>query len=80
MDITIVVRGYPIRVSFDEHVTIEDAMLHALKSSGNLDMLLSGWEMRNEDGVPLFLSDNLKNAHIKDGSYVYLNLKACIGG
>ena len=79
-EITIVVNGQPVEVKVGLDEEIGEAVEDALKTSGNSGQSAERWELRDESGQPIDTSKKFGALDIKEGTKLFLNLKAGVGG
>ena len=79
-EIEIVVNGKPeqVKVSFDQQ--IGEVVKAALEQSGNKGQPADQWELRDASGQILDGSKTVGVLDIKEGTKLFLNLKAGVGG
>ncbi|MCY4421285.1 MAG: DUF2604 domain-containing protein [Gammaproteobacteria bacterium] len=78
--ITIVVNGQPIKVQVKPETLIRTAVIDALKESGNSGQPLENWELRDSSGQIIDLDKSVENVVPKEGTELFLSLKAGVGG
>ena len=77
----VVVNGAPTTVSAHGNPTLLDIVTQALAQTENAGQPVENWELRSPEGAPLpDLSVHLKKLGLPDGSQLFLNLRAGIGG
>jgi len=80
IDLIIVVNGQPITVEAHAQEPLHTAAQQALNKSGNSGQPLQNWEMRDGAGTVLDLARKIGEFHFPDGTKLFLNLKAGVGG
>lgn len=78
--ITVIVNGQPVPVSAEPHSKLREVADKALHESGNSGQPLDNWELRDAAGQVLDLSQTVEHYHFSDGTKLFLNLKAGVGG
>ena len=80
IEFTIVVNGQPVHVKFGLDHQIGEAVAWALKESGNSGQPADKWELRDDAGHIIDTGKKIGASGIKEGSTLFLNLKAGVGG
>ena len=77
---TIIVNGTPVPVKIDPLAEVREAVVQALETSGNTGQPIENWELRDASGQPIDQGRKIAQSGIKEGSKLFLNLKAGVGG
>ena len=80
IDLIVVVNGQPIPIEAHAQEPLHTVAQQALNKSGNSGQPLQNWEMRDGAGNVLDLARKVGEFHFPDGTKLFLNLKACVGG
>ena len=80
IDVIIVVNGQPVPIEARAHELLRTAAQQALNQSGNSGQPLENWELRDAAGKVLDLASKIGEFHFPDGTKLFLNLKAGVGG
>ena len=78
--ITVVVSGKPVTVQANGEAKLGSIIPLALKESGNVGQPVENWELRDGNGQLLDLDREISDYGFKDGTTLFLNLKAGVGG
>jgi hypothetical protein len=76
----IVVNGQPVHIEARAHEHLRTAAHEALNKTGNSGQPLDNWELRDAAGKILDLALKIGDFHFPDGTKLFLNLKAGVGG
>ena len=80
IEFTIIVNGQPVPVKIDQDSEFEEAVLQALKESGNSGQPIENWELRDSSGHIIDTGQKIYKLDMKEGAKLFLNLKAGVGG
>lgn len=80
VQLVIVVNGEPTNIEANVHAPLRTVVAHALSQSGNVGQPPENWELRNEAGSLLELDRKIEAFGFVDGTRLFLNLKAGVGG
>jgi hypothetical protein len=80
IDLIVVVNGQPIPIEAHAQEPLHTAAQQALNKSGNSGQPLQNWEMRAGAGNVLDLARKIGEFQFHDGTKLFLNLKAGVGG
>ena len=80
IEFTIVVNGTPITEKFKAEATVESVVEDVLKKSGNTGQPLENWELRDSSGQVIDFDKIIESVVQKEGSELFLSLKAGVGG
>lgn len=80
IEFTIVVNGQPVPVKAGLDDQIDEVVAWALKESGNSGQPADKWELRDDAGNIIDTGKKVGALGIKEGSTLFLNLKAGVGG
>lgn len=78
--VSVIVNGQPLDVEVNLNAPLQVVAQHALNQSGNSGQPLDNWEMRDADGQVLDLSRKAGDFGLANGTKLFLNLKAGVGG
>lgn len=80
LEIIVVVNGQPVTLKANRNAPLHTVVQHALGDSGNSGQPLQNWELRDPGGQVLDLNRKVEDYGIADGTKLFLNLKAGVGG
>ena len=80
IELTIVVNGQPILGKFGLDELVGEVVQWALKESGNSGQPADKWELRDDAGHTIDTDKKIGALGVKEGSTLFLNLKAGVGG
>jgi hypothetical protein len=80
VSITVVVSGKPVTVRISDDAKLGAIIPIALKDSGNVGQPPENWELRDGAGQLLDLGREISDYGFKNGTTLFLNLKAGVGG
>lgn len=80
IDILVIVNGEPVAVKVDDEETVGKVVAEALKESGNSGQPFDRWELRDATGAEIDFNLRVGDLKLVDGSKLFLNLKAGVGG
>lgn len=80
LDLIIVVSGQPQPVTGRGSEPLRNLVREALALTGNAGQAPEDWELRREDGSLLDQDTHLRDAHLSDGTTLFLNPHAGAGG
>ncbi len=78
--LTVVVNGRPIELTVNENAPLHTLIPKALEESGNQGQPPDNWELRDERGNLLDLNQKIEDFHFAEGTKLFLNPKAGVGG
>jgi len=78
--ISVIVNGQPVEVAANLEAPLTSVVEHALKQSGNSGQPLENWELRDAAGQVLDLARKVEDYGFTNGTKLFLNLKAGVGG
>lgn len=76
----VIVNGQPVPVSAEPHLKLREVAEKALHETGNSGQPLDNWELRDAAGQVLNLDQTVEQCKLADGTKLFLNLKAGVGG
>lgn len=79
-DLTFVVNGQSVPVVADITWEFREAAAKALDESGNSGQPIENWEIRDGSGHIIDMGTKIFQSGIKEGTTLFLNLKAGVGG
>ena len=80
IEFTIIVNGQAVPVKAGLLDEIGEAVETALKESGNSGQPLKNWELRDDSGQVIDTGKKIGDSGIDEGTTLFLNLKAGVGG
>ncbi len=80
VDLVIVVNGDPTPVDANIHAPLRTIVARVLGSTGNVGQPPENWELRDQGGTLLELDRTIGDFGLTDGTRLFLNLKAGVGG
>ena len=80
IEFTIVVNGQAVPVKASLLDEIGEAVAKALEESGNSGQPLKNWELRDGSGQVIDTGKKIGESGIDEGTTLFLNLKAGVGG
>lgn len=80
VSLTIVVNGQPTTVDANRNAPLRTVIPQALSQTGNVGQPPENWELRDQAGNLLDVEAKIGSFGFADGTRLYLNLKAGIGG
>jgi len=80
VDLIIIVNGQPVPIDANANEPLRTVAQQALDKTGNSGQPLQNWEMRDSGGNILDLDRKVGDFHFPDGTKLFLNLKAGVGG
>jgi len=80
VDLIVVVNGRPVEVGANIHAPLRALIDQALDKSGNSGQPIENWELRDAGGTILVPERKLEEFSFPEGTKLFLNLKAGIGG
>ena len=80
IEFTIIVNGQPTLVKIDQSSEFNEAVIQALKESGNSGQPIENWELRDASGHIIDTNQKIYKYDLKEGAKLFLNLKAGVGG
>ena len=80
IEITIIVNGQPVPIKINVSELIRVAVKEALERSENTGQPYENWELRDASGQIIDFDKKIGNLDIKEGTKLFLNLKAGVGG
>ena len=80
LSVSVIVNGQPVEVDVNLNAPLKVVAEHALNQSGNSGQPLENWEMRDAEGQILDLSRKAEDYGLTQGTKLFLNLKAGVGG
>lgn len=78
--ITVVVNGEPTDVDANRNAPLRTVVPQALNQTGNVGQPPENWELRDQSGTLLDVEAKVGTFGFVDGTRLYLNLKAGVGG
>jgi hypothetical protein len=75
--LTIIVNGQPTQVKANPEAPVQSVVEIALQQTGNAGQPPGNWELRNAQGQPIPLAEEVEEFI---GQTLFLNLKAGVGG
>lgn len=79
MNVKVIVMGQPVDLRVGKRTTIERLMVDAKQKSGHIGNV-GEWEARTPDGAILESLRTVKDVGLIDGSKIYVNPRAGVGG
>ena len=80
IELTLVVNGQPVTVEANENAPLQTAVNKALEDSENVGQPPENWELRDEAGNLLDLTQKIGTFGFSGGAVLMLSLKAGIAG
>lgn len=80
VDLLIVVNGQPISLEANQNEPLRALVNEALGKSGNSGQPAENWELRDAAGNILDLNRRVGDFQFKEGTKLFLSLKAGVGG
>lgn len=80
ISLTIVVNGQPTSIDANLNAPMRTVIPQALSQTGNVGQPPENWELRDQNGTLLDVEAKVATFGFSDGTRLYLNLKAGIGG
>jgi hypothetical protein len=80
LDLVIVVNGQPAVVKAHEGTHLSKVVEKALEETGNVGQPPENWELRDAAGVELDQKRTVKHYKLENGTKLFLNLRAGVGG
>ncbi len=78
--LAVVVNGQPTEVDANRNAPLRTVIPRALSQTGNVGQPPENWELRDQGGSLLDVEAKVGTFGFADGTRLYLNLKAGIGG
>lgn len=80
VSLNIVVNGQPTTVDANNNSPLRTVIPQALNQTGNVGQPPENWELRDQAGTLLDIEAKVASFGFAEGTRLYLNLKAGIGG
>ncbi len=80
VQLVMVVNGTPHKISFPPGQKMQGVVEKTLEETGNTGQPLENWVLRDIDGNEIDLNKHVKDFDFPDGTKLFLNPKAGIGG
>lgn len=80
LELVVVVNGQPAPVTGNVNSPLHTVIPKALEATGNVGQPVENWELRDQDGKLLDISKKTGSFGFVEGSRLFLNLKAGVGG
>jgi uncharacterized protein DUF2604 len=80
VELVVVVNGQPLPLEVNVSETLRELVTIALERSGNSGQPAENWELRDAEGHVLNLDRSVGEFNFKEGTKLFLSLKAGVGG
>jgi hypothetical protein len=80
VELEIIVNGQSTTVEANSNAQLHSVIGRALAATGNTGQPPENWELRSTAGDLLSLDAKIKDLGLTDGTRLFLNLKAGVGG
>jgi hypothetical protein len=80
VQLEVVVNGTGTALEANIHEPLRAIIPKALEQTGNEGQPPENWELRDANGTPLPIDQKVEDFHFEQGTKLFLNLKAGIGG